>query len=385
MSTTPQDPPRGPQSRTPWHWVAVEWLEQRVNLTEIFSIVTSFGIVYTPVDSRRPLREALAEIRTRPLVSYARWPQVLGLLTALLFGLEMLTGMLLAFYYHPTADGAYESTAAIVRDVPLGWFVHQMHDWGAWLLIAVVVIRVVRLFWDRLYKSPRELLWLSAVLLMWLVLMLDFTGRLLPWDVKSYWASVRGLEIVCSQPIVGPFISFVIGGKVVTEDVLLRCYVMHIIVLPLLYLFGIWITFGTMRRIGLSVSAESADSAPTTTWHKHTMDLLIILLLIFAGLVTLSTLVPFHFHGAADPYVTPAGTRPPWYLLPAWLINQFVPGAPWVAGTLLALFALAVPAVPLWAARNPGQLDDARLRVAGIVVIGVWLALAVVGAFVGHK
>ena len=385
MSTTPQDPQGGTKKPLPLHWAIVEWIEERINLTEIFSIITSFGIVYTPVDTRRPLREAMAEIGATPLVSYARWPQVLGLLTALLFALEAVTGVLLAFYYHPTGEGAYDSTAGIVREVPLGWFVHQMHDWGAYLLIAVVVIRVLRMFWDRLYHAPREVLWLTAVMLMWIVLQMDFTGRLLPYDVKSYWSAMRGLEIVCSQPVVGPFISFVLGGHVITENVLLRCYVLHVVVLPLLYLIGIYVTFGTMRRIGLSVSAEGGDLSNRTTWRKHTLDFIIIQLLLFAGLVTLATLLPFRFHGAADPYVTPPGTHPSWYLLSAYTIVQYVPGPEWIAGLILLAAGLAIPIVPLWSARNPGKLSDQRLRQAGIALFSVWIVLTLVGAFVGRK
>ena len=175
----------------------------------------------------------MTEISSTPLVSYARWPQVLGLLTALLFALEASPACCWPSTTTRPATAPTRAPPRIVRDVPLGWFVHQMHDWGAYLLIAVVVLRVLRLFWDRLYQAPREVLWLSAVLLMWVVLQLDFTGRLLPYDVKSYWSAMRGLEIVCSQPVVGPFISFVLGGHVISENVLLRCYVLHVVVLPL--------------------------------------------------------------------------------------------------------------------------------------------------------
>ncbi len=385
MSTTPQDPQPGSERLQRLRWTIVEWLEQRLNLTELFSILTNFGIVYTPVDTRRPLREAMSELATTPIVSYARWPQVLGLLTALLFALEAVTGILLAFYYHPTSDGAYASTAGIVRDVPLGWFVHQMHNWGAHLLIAVVVLRVLRLFWDRLYQAPREVLWLAAVLLMWVVLQLDFTGRLLPYDVKSYWSAMRGLEIVCSQPVVGPFISFVLGGHVITENVLLRCYVLHVVVLPLIYLVGIYLTFATMRRIGFSVSAEGGDVTQRTTWRKHTLDFVIILLLLFAGLVTLATLLPFRFHGPADPYSTPAGTRPPWYLLSAYVLVQYIPGPAWIAGTLLLLGGLALPILPLWAAANPGRIGEARLRQTGVALFALWAVMTVLGEFVGRR
>ena len=384
MSPTPQDPRRGPERPLATRWAIVEWLEQRLNLTEIFSLVTNFGIVYTPVDTRRPLRQAMSELTSTPLVSYAAWPQVLGLLTALLFALEAVTGVLLAFYYHPTSEGAYASTASIVRDVPLGWFVHQMHDWGARLLIAVVVLRVLRLFWDRLYQAPREVLWLAAVMLMWVVLQLDFTGRLLPYDVKSYWSAMRGLEIIHSQPVVGPFISFVLGGHVITENVLLRCYVLHVVVLPLFFLAGIYLTFATMRRIGFRVSAEGGDVTKRTTWRKHTLDFVIFQLLLFAGLVTLATLLPFRFNGPADPYSTPAGTRPPWYLLSAYVMVQYIPGPAWIAGSVLLLGGLAIPILPLWAGANPNRISDARLRQVGLALLALWAAMTILGEFVGR-
>jgi ubiquinol-cytochrome c reductase cytochrome b subunit len=365
-------------------WTVVDWLEQRLNLTEIFSLVTNFGVVYTPVDTRKPLRQAMSELTSTPLVSYAAWPQVLGLLTALLFALEAVTGVLLAFYYHPTSEGAYASTASIVRDVPLGWFVHQMHDWGARLLIAVVVLRVLRLFWDRLYQAPREVLWLAAVMLMWVVLQADFTGRLLPYDVKSYWSAMRGLEVIHSQPIVGPFISFVLGGHVITENVLLRCYVLHVVVLPLFFLAGIYLSFATMRRIGFRVSAEGGDVNKRTTWRKHTLDFIIFQLLLFAGLVTLATLLPFRFNGPADPYSTPAGTRPPWYLLSAYVMVQYLPGPEWIAGFLLLLGGLALPILPLWSAANPARFPEARLRQTGIALFAFWAAMTLLGEFVGR-
>jgi quinol-cytochrome oxidoreductase complex cytochrome b subunit len=383
MSATPQDPQSGPESATPMRWAIVEWLEKRINVTELFSFLTHFGIVYTPVDTSRPLREVMREIGETPLVSYARWPHVLGLLAALLFGLEAFTGILLAFYYHPTAEAAYDSTAGIVRDVPAGWFVHEMHVWGAYLLVAVVLLRLVRLFWDRLYHAPREVLWFSGVLLAWLVLQLDFTGRLLPWDVKSYWAAVRGLEVVWSLPVIGSLFSFLVGGRVINDDVLLRFYVLHIAVLPALYLAAIWFTFATMRRVGLS---DTSQGGATTTYRKHAIDLVIIKLALFTGLVTLATLVPFRFHGPADPYATPAGTQPPWYMLAAYALLQHVPGPAWIVGTLLLAAALAVAFLPAWSVRNPGKVDDARLRQAGVAFAAVWLVLTIAGALTGgHK
>jgi len=381
MSPTAPPPPPAPARRPIWHaWV--EWTEQRLNLGELFSFVTHFGLVYTPVDTSRPLLDVLDEIGRRPMPAYTRWPHILGLLTALLFGLEAVSGVLLAFYYQPTAAAAYESTRSIVRDVPMGWLVHHVHAWGAYLLCAVVLVRLARLFWDGLYTAPRELLWFSAVALAWIVLQLDFTGHLLPWDVQSYWAAVRGLEVVWGLPVVGPILAFLVGGRTMSEDVLDRFYVLHIIVLPLLYLGFVYLTFATMRRVGLS----QAGSAPPvqTTYRRHAMDLVILSLLLFAGLVTLATLLPMRFHGAADPYATPRGTRPPWYMLAPYALYQ-VPVPHWIPGLFLILVALALPFLPVLRSLAGSRLDERRIRRAGLAVFALWLALSFVGAFVDRR
>jgi len=134
---------QGPPARGSW----VDWLEQRVNLSEIFSFITHFGLVYTPVDTQKPVREVLRDVAAEPVPRYAHGARVLGLLAAILFGLQIVTGVLLAYYYRPTPEAAFESTRTIVRDLPGGWFIHQMHVWGSWLLVAVIVLRLLRLFW----------------------------------------------------------------------------------------------------------------------------------------------------------------------------------------------------------------------------------------------
>jgi quinol-cytochrome oxidoreductase complex cytochrome b subunit len=380
MNPTPREPETPPPTAG-----RTGWLERRLNLTELFSFITHFGLVYTPIDTRRPLKEVLAEVDSTPVAAYARWPQVLGVLAAILFGLEAVTGLLLAFYYRPTPDAAFDSTLTIVRDLPFGGLLHQMHKWGAYLLILVIVVRLIRLFWDGLYRAPRELVWFAAVALTWLVLQLDFTGRLLTWDMKSYWAAVRGLEVVWALPVVGPMLAFLLGGKVMNEDVLIRFYVLHIAVLPLFYAACIVLTFATTRRVGLSAPPPAPGAAHATTFRQHRMDLLIIALFLFAGLVTLATLVPFRFLAAADPYSTPAGARPPWYMLAAYVVFQHVPGPAWIPGLVMLVVAFGILLLPLWAQPGTGRLDERRLRVLGTGLFVVWLVLSVVGLVAGHR
>lgn len=360
------------------------WLEQRLNLTEIFSFLSHFGFVYSPVDNTRPVGEVVREVARMPVPAFTRGPRVLGLLAVILFGLEVVTGVLLAFYYRPTPDAAFESTRDIVRDLPLGWFIHQLHAWGAWLLVLIVVLRLLRFFWDGLYRAPREVLWWSAVALAWLVLQSDFTGRLLTWDSHAYWSAVRGMEVVLALPVVGPVMAFLLGGRVINEDVLLRFYVLHLLVLPGAFAVFLYLTFATLRRVGLS-PAPGVGTGHGSTFRDHLYGMAILTALMFGVLATLAVMTPFRFGSAADPYVTPAGVRPPWYMLAPHAVIEHGPGPTWLLGIVLIAVALAVLLLPVWAPRAEGDRAVRRARLTGLVVLAAWAALSVLGVILERR
>jgi quinol-cytochrome oxidoreductase complex cytochrome b subunit len=377
-------PPPAPRSGPAGRWL--EWLEQRINVTEIFSFLSHFGLVYTPVDVSRPMREVLHDVATRPVSSYMRWPRSLGLITAVLFGLEAITGVLLACYYQPTPEAAFPSTRMIARDLPFGWFVHQVHTWGAYLLIGALTVRLLRLFWDGLYRAPREVLWWSAVAMAWIAVQADFTGRLLPWDSHSYWSVVRGLEVIAAQPIIGPVLTFLVGGRIVNQDVLIRFYVLHVLVLPAMFLVFFYLTFATLRRVGLSPSEGEDPARPqVTTFRDHLFSVVTLYVLIFGVLVSLAVLLPLPFRGQADPYVTPAGARPPWYLLAPYALIEGIPIPGWIMGSALAIASLAVLLLPLWVKRWDHPEGERRLRLGGLLAFALWVALAVLGSFMDRS
>ena len=372
----------GGESRRRSGWL--DWLEHRINLSELFSFLTHFGMIYTPVDTTRPIRDVARDVSRQEVPRYATWPRVFGLLVAVLFALQVVTGVLLAYYYKPTPDAAFESTRTIVRDLPAGWFIHQMHDWGAYLLVAVVVLRLLRLFWDGLYRAPRELLWVSAVALGWVVLQFDFTGRLLGWDARSYWSTVRGMEVVFALPVVGPTLAYLLGGRLVNDDVLIRFYILHILVLPIFFAGFLYLTFATLRRVGLSPATAMAP-APTTTFRRHAYDMLILTVVLFGVIVSLAALVPFGFRHAADPYSTPEAVRPPWYMLAPYAVLQRFPAPTWISGLLLLVLAFAVPLLPFWWRRAPDEVQEKRLRIVGAAVLVIWIALSVFGATLDRR
>lgn len=355
----------------------LDWFERRLNLSELFSFVTHFGLLWSPVDTTRPVREVVADASRTPRPALMAWPRALGPVLVVAFAIEVVTGTLLAFHYQPATGFAHESTQRIVRDIPFGWFLHQVHAWGAWVLVGAAVLRLGRLFWSRLYREPRELLWVAAVALVIAAFALDFTGRLLTWDARSYWGVVRGLEILTALPVLGPVVGFLIGGREVNDGVLIRFYVLHVVVLPVWFAGFVYLTFATLRRVGVGALAPAT---PTTTLNRHLHDLGALLLGLFGALVALAVLLPFPFRAAADPYTTPEGVRPPWYLLAPYALMQGLPIPAWIPGLLFVAAGLALIAMPLWARTDADAGRERRLRLGGFAVIAVWLALTLFGA-----
>lgn len=351
------------------------WLEARLNLTEIASLLTCFGLLASELDTRRPLRDAWREAVGRPIPSYARWPRVLGILSLLVFLFLAVTGVMLAFYYQPTPSEAHESVTIIVRDVSFGWFVHQIHGWAAGALLLILMARAWRLYFQGLYKTPREALWILAVLTFLAATHSDLTGRLLTWDEGGYWTTVRALEVLYALPALVPMFTFLVGGHGVDSLVLVRFYLLHVVVLPALILVLLYLSFSSARRVGLSDSGGAPVQAGPAAHRIYWLNVLILVILILGILVTLATLVPAPFDRAADPFSTPPGARPPWYLLAAHGFIESLPSlmprwsrALIVEGLLAA--CLLLPFLDRWPSRT---VRERRLAVAlGLALLLAW-------------
>jgi len=361
----------------------IDWLEQRLNLTEIFSALSIYGLFYSEIDTRKPLRQALRDALDRPLPSYARWPRVLGLLVVVLFVFEGLTGGLLALYYRPTAEAAHASVRTIVRDVQFGWSVHQIHRWGAQLLLAVLVLRLLRFFYGGLHRPPRELLWLVAGALFLAGTHLELSGRLLTWNSLSYWSTTRGLEVLFDVPVAGDLLALFVGGREVGDPTLLRFYVLHVLVLPLAFLGLLYLNFATVRRVGLSPEGGEPAGAGREQYRAHAYNLGILITLIFAVLVTLAVLLPAPFSSEVDLFATPAGVRPPWYLLGAYGFLEIFPA--WVprrlSATLLTALLALVAALP-FLERAPAEAGrrSRRVWILGTALFVLWALFTLYGA-----
>lgn len=205
------------------------------------------------VDERYEISEPLTKVLKKPVPKYAlRWFYCLGGITAFLFVVQGVTGIMLAFYYKPTPEAAYASIQFIETQVRFGAAIRAIHHWAANGMIVMCTAHMLRVFIMGAYKNPREMNWVSGVLLLILTLAFGFTGYLLPWDQRAFWATTVGSEIAGAVPIIGNLaLVFLRVGWNVTGETLSRFYALHVMIIPILTVTFMFAHFLMVRRQGV--------------------------------------------------------------------------------------------------------------------------------------
>lgn len=184
------------------------------------------------LDERIGWREVWRAIFLRN-VPKVNWFYTLGSATLFLALNQAITGILLTVYYVPTPDHAYDSVQFITTQVTAGWLIRGLHHWGASAMVVVVVLHMLRVIFYGAYKFPREVTWMTGVILLLVVIGFGFTGYLLPWDQKAFWATTVGTRIAGTPPIVGDYLLRIMrGGTDLSAVTLARFYGAHIWALP---------------------------------------------------------------------------------------------------------------------------------------------------------
>lgn len=206
------------------------------------------------VDERYQIAEPASKALSKPVPKFAtRWWYCLGGITAFLFILQGITGIMLAFYYNPTPDGAYASIQFIETQVRFGASIRMIHHWAANGMVIMCFAHMARVFIMGAYKPPRELNWVSGAFLLFLTLAFGFTGYLLPWDQRAFWATTVGSEIGGSFPVIGDLVLvFLRVGWDVGALTLSRFYSLHVLVVPLITVMFMGAHFIMVRRQGLA-------------------------------------------------------------------------------------------------------------------------------------
>jgi menaquinol-cytochrome c reductase cytochrome b subunit len=185
------------------------------------------------VDERMALSSGLRWLLFRKVPKGTNWFYTLGSATLFAFLSQAITGVFLAMFYEPDPSKAYESIRHISNDAFLGEFVRGMHKWGSTVMVILVFLHMARTFFFGAYKYPRELNWVIGVTLLILTMVMSFTGYLLPFDQRSYWATIVGVNINGTGPLVGPYLSdFLRAGPEFGATTLSRFYAIHMLLIP---------------------------------------------------------------------------------------------------------------------------------------------------------
>jgi ubiquinol-cytochrome c reductase cytochrome b subunit len=333
-------------------------------------------------------REQLTKFLYRRLPEGTTWWHTLGSATLVLILLQTLTGFFLAFYYVPSPEHAYDSLVYIQNEIPFGPFVRGLHYWGASLIVVVVFLHLLRVFFMGAYKYPRELSWVVGVALLLLIMLFGFTGYLLPWDQKAYWATVVGTHITGTAPLVGDYLWRILqGGAEVGARTLGRFYAAHVLILPaVLYAFvlvhlsmviyqGIAPTpkggLGLIRREEYARLYEESKGKGETFSEHLLRDGVVVFLLVLA-LVTMAVAWKVPMEEVADPASTDYVPRPEWYFYflfeLLWLFpRKWIPVSTFYIPLAAVLLLFLLPFYD----RTPGRSPFKRPLASGVATAAV--------------
>ncbi len=284
----------------------IDWLNSRLHLHYLLTYLSNKNV---------------------PQHKYSYW-YIFGGLTLFFFLIQISTGVLLLLYYSPTSDTAYESVQFIIEKVPFGWLIRSLHNWSAHLMIACVFIHLFSVYFMKAYRAPREMLWYSGVILLFIVLGFAFTGYLLPWDTTSYFATQIGTEIPRSIPFVGDLmVDLLRGGDYIAEESLKRLFALHVTILPLIsmMLIAFHLILNQIHSVstprGIVVKDEGMPFYPNYIQKEF------IIWLTGAGILSIFALLyPIHLGTKADPFASaPYGIKPEWYFLTLYQTLRFFP------------------------------------------------------------
>jgi quinol-cytochrome oxidoreductase complex cytochrome b subunit/cytochrome c len=309
-----------------------------------------------------------------PLPGGARWTAAFGSLLLFVFTLQVITGILLAMSYAPSVDTAWPSVHYIQEEVPLGAFIRGIHHWGSSAMVILLLFHLVQVFVWGAYKKPRELTWMVGVLLLACVLALAFTGYLLPWDQKAYWATRVGLGIASTTPGIGDGLRVLLqGGSQMGNLTLTRFFTLHAFILPGLVILLIVVHLYLFRLHGVTPSwwqsEEQLKAREEPFWPRQVwMDGVLAL----AFLVALGLWVHFNpapLESQADPS-QPYEARPEWYFMFFFQLLRYFEGEREVIGTFVlpALFFLILFFWPLLD-RNPHRAPRRRPVAIGLLAL----------------
>jgi len=327
-----------------------------------------------------PIRNWTAH-KTVPQHKHSFW-YYFGGLALFLITVQIITGILLAFYYSPDPANANESVRYIMEQVKYGWLIRSVHFWGANFLIAVVFVHMFSTFFMKAYRKPRETMWVLGVLIFVLVLTFSFTGYLLPWTTLSYFATKVGVNTPMIIPVIGNFISSIMqGGEDVGAATLTRMFTLHTVILPLTAILLISLHVFLSQVFGSSVPRSVGKlTGETKFFPNFLMRDAAVWAGTFAILIGFVTVFPANLGSKVNPVLpAPAGIKPEWYFLSIFQTLRTVPEL--VAVGVITLGGIVWMLVPFLDRKSAKGERSTFFTLFGVAVL-LYLVTMTVAAYI---
>jgi ubiquinol-cytochrome c reductase cytochrome b subunit len=355
------------------------------------------------LEARLSLRDSVGPMLMHPIPRGAAgpmgWWYVFGSASMTLLGIQILSGIGLSLVYVPTADQAYESLVYLNYQQPLGWFLRSLHYWSGSAMVIMVVVHMVQVFLHGAFKYPRELNWLTGVLLLLVTLGMAFTGQVLRWDADAYWGVGVGASMAGRVPVLGPYlVDLLLGGPIIGADTLSRFFALHVFVIPGLLLAFLAAHLWLVLKRGISappIPGRTVD--PRTYQEEYEKELkkegvpffgeALLKDALFSSLTVIVIVVLAAIAGPKGPGALPepaslgANPKPDW---PFWWLFALLSLSPPSAETLIIL---VMPVVLIGAlflvpfVSNRGERAPSRRPMA---VLSVIMIFAVIGVLTYH-
>ena len=332
----------------------------------------------------------------------ASWFYVFGSAALTVFILQIVTGILLAMVYVPSAAEAWNSLQALNHDITLGWFIRALHGWGSNFMVAIVLIHMVQVFLFGAYKYPRELTWIVGIFLLLMTLGMAFTGQVLRFDQDAYWGLGIGASISSRVPILGPAtVKLLLGGPIIAGSTLSRFFALHVFVIPGLLLTFVGLHLLMVLKLGINewpmpgrlvsratytaeyeelVKKDGAPFVPYAIWK----DMVFVAAILLAVAVCALYFGPFGPSGRPDPSIIQTVPRPDYFFLWLFALLSLLPPSletpALLIGPVVVIFALIL--LPFLS--GEGEKSWRRRPIAVLTVLLVAVSLGTFTHLAGY-
>jgi len=337
-----------------------------------------------------PIREA-AEHRVPR--NTASWWYVFGSAALAVFALQVVTGILLALIYVPSANEAWNSLQALNHDVTLGWFIRALHGWGSNFMVAIVLIHMVQVFLFGAYKFPRELTWIIGVFLLLMTFGMAFSGQVLRFDQDAYWGLGIGASITSRMPLIGPFaVKLLLGGPIIAGATLSRFFALHVFVIPGMLIGFVCLHLLMVLKLGINEWPMPGRVVKRSTYigeyHELTKndgepfvpyaiwkDLFFAAAVLLAVAACAAYFGPFGPTGKPDPTIIQTAPRPDYFFLWLYAVLSFLPPSLETPALLIGPVVVIVILILLPFLSGEGEKSWRRRPIAVLTILLTAVAL----------